>query len=148
MARSSRRSIAVPHPLVEGLALQLERRVIDYPSENAAINGLILYQLLSAKEHSITSRIAYLHPAMQDAVHDFALELNVRGLSLMGSFIRRVAERVVAGENEPDPDKVIKLHADQILDWAQRWQQGDETVWSEINPPKACHEFEVRFPGT
>lgn len=148
MARSARRSLAVPHPLIEGLSLQLQSRVIDYPSENAAINGLILYQLLAGKEHSITSRIAYLHASQQDAVHDFALELNVRGLSLMGSFIRRVAERVVAGEIEPDPDRIVRLHADQILAWSLRWKDGDETVWSEIDPSPATHEFEVHFPGT
>lgn len=151
MPRSTKRSFSIAHPLWDIIELQLARRVIDYPSANAAINGLILYQGLVGKEHALTSRIAYMHPAHQDAIHDFVLELNHRNLSLVGSFIRRVAERVVAGEAEPDPETVIKLHADQILAWAQRWQGGDDGVWHEIAPgtppPPVKHEPDVRFLG-
>jgi hypothetical protein len=137
MSRSARRSFAIPHPLNDGLEKQLERKVIDYPSPNAAVNGLILYQLLSGKDHSITSRIAYMHTDHQDAIHDFANEITERGISLMGSFIRRVAERVAAGETEPDPDEIERKHADQILEWALRWQRADETVWTEIKGAQA-----------
>ncbi len=145
-----KRSLTVPHPLVAALALQLERGIIRYPSENAAINGMILYQIFAGKAHDLTSRIAYMHPHHQDAIHDFALELTRRGLSLVGSFIRRVAERVAAGEAEPDPDTIVRLHADQILLWAQRWQQGDESVWREIAgrpapPTQGDHGIEPNY---
>lgn len=136
MPRSTRRSFAIPHPLNDGLEKQLADKVIDYPSTNAAINGLILYQLLSGKEHTLTSRIAYMHNDHQDAIQDFAQELTERNLSVMGSFIRRVAERVAAGEPEPDPKEIERKHSDQILEWALRWQRGDETVWTEIKEGK------------
>lgn len=151
MGRSTKHSVSTPYPLHDGLTHQLEHGVIEYPSANAAINGLILYQLLSGKGHDLTSKIAYMHPTHQDAIHDFALELTRRGLSLTGSFLRRVAERVAEGLPEPDPEAIIKLQADQILAWAQRWQRGDDRVWHEIAPgtppPPVDHDFDVRFPG-
>jgi acetate kinase len=133
MARSIKKSLTITHPLNDGLEKQIADGTIDYPSTNAAHNGLVLYQLLSGKEHPITSKIAYMHADHQDAIHDFARELTERKLSVMGSFIRRVAERVVAGEAEPDPEEIERKHADQILEWALRWQRGDESVWEEVD---------------
>lgn len=132
MARSTKRSIAIANPLLDVLEHQLKSGVLDYPSVNAAINGLLLYQGLTGKPHDITSRIAYMHRDHQDVIHDFTLEMNRRGVSLMGSFIRHVAERVAAGEAEPDPDTIVKMQADHVLELALRWQRGDEDVWSEI----------------
>ena len=125
--------------LVCELDHQLRTGVIRYPSTNAAINGLILYQILSGKDHPLTSAIAYMHPTQQDVIHDFALEVARRGLTLMGSFLRRVAERVATGQPEPHPDTIVRLQADQILHWAQRWQRGDQTVWTEIDPRERGH---------
>ena len=132
MARSAKRSVTIPHPLLDSLEIQLQNGTLDYPSRNAAICGLLLYQAISGKEHSITSRIAHMHPHDQDAIHDFALELNRRKISLMGSFIRHVAERVAADDPEPDPDSIIRQHADQILEWSRRWQENDDEIWKEI----------------
>ena len=132
MGRSKKFTFSIPWPLFETLEKQIEDRILDYPSVSAAVNGIILYQGLSRKDHPITSPISYMHPDRQDVIHDFVRELNERGLNIMGSFIRRVAERVAAGEAEPDPEEIERKHADQILDWALRWQQGDETVWDEI----------------
>lgn len=132
MPRSAKKSISIPHPLLEALEKQLADGILDYPSVNAAINGLLLYQAISRKPHPITSRIAYMHTGHQDAIHDFFAEVNERGLAPSGSFNRRVAERVAAGEPEPDPDSIELKQADQILEWALRWQRGDESVWEEV----------------
>lgn len=150
MPRSTRRSFAIPHPLNDGLEKQLADKTIDYPSTNAAINGLILYQLLSGKPHSVTSRIAYMHNDHQDAIQDFAHELTERGLTVIGSFIRRVAERVAAGEPEPDPAEIERKHADQILEWALRHQRGDQTIWAEIqteNRPSTVTHSDINRPA-
>lgn len=136
MGRSKKVTLTITWPLFETLESQIADGTIDYPNPNAAVTGLILYQGLSRKEHTLTSPIAYMHLDHQDAIHDFVRELNERGLNLMGSFIRHVAERVAAGEEEPDPETIEKLHADQILSWARRWQQGDEAVWEEIQGRK------------
>ena len=97
MPRSRTVSIQLPHPLYDGLEDQITEGVIDYRNVPSSIKGLILYQLLSGKEHSLTSPILHLQDDRQDVVFDFAYELNRRGLSVAGSFIRRVSERVAAG---------------------------------------------------
>lgn len=131
MPRSEKRSLTIPHPVREGLRLQLERGVVAYPSENACWIGLARYQLLHGGAHPITSEIARFHETEQDVIDDFLLELNRRGHSLAGQFMRHLAERVVAGLPEPDPDQVIRRQAREILDLARRWQQGED-VWESF----------------
>lgn len=132
MPRSRTVTIQLPHPLYDGLEDQITDGVIDYRNVPSSIKGLILYQLLHGKEHALTSPIMHLHDERQDVVFDFAYELNRRGLNAVGSFLRRVAERVAAGEEEPNPAAIERMQATQILDWALRWQRGDESVWAEI----------------
>lgn len=130
MSRSEKRSLTIPVPVRAGLRLQLDRSVPDYPSENACWIGLARYQLLYGGPHPITSAIARFHPQDQDLIDDFLLELNERGLALRGQFMRHIAERVVGGLPEPNPEEIVRLQATEILGVAKRWKDGND-VWKE-----------------
>ena len=59
MSRSVKKSITVPNPVREGLNLQIDSGILDYPSEIAAWIGLARYQLLIGKPHPVTAAIAH-----------------------------------------------------------------------------------------
>ena len=71
MSRSIKKSIAIPQPVRDALAGQIENGVLDYPSENAAWIGLARYQLLIGKPHPVTAPIALMHQRHQDLIDDF-----------------------------------------------------------------------------
>ena len=132
MPRSAKKSVAIPHPNLDGLKEQQKRRLFRYPSDNALIVGLIRYQLIIGKSHPITEEIARMHPEDQDTIDDFLLELNKRGLSLGGSFLEHVVERTVSEEKNPDTETIIRLQASKILELANRLRDGDSELWEEL----------------
>jgi hypothetical protein len=132
MARSKKTSLNVPNPLLDGIQLLQDKGIINYPSTNAAIVGLIRYALLKPGPHYITEAISHLHADQQDIIDDFLLEIAQRGHSLGRTFLRHAADRASQNLPEPDPETIQRTTAGQSLNLALRWQQGDETVWDEI----------------
>lgn len=125
---------------MDGINLQLENGTIQYPSENAAVVGLMVYQLIVGMAHPITSQISFMRAEDQDSIYDFLYELNRRGLNLKGQFLNATIQRVVRREPEADPSQIAALQAREILELARRWQYGDHTVWSEIEEKRGGSE--------
>ena len=84
------------------------------------------------KPHPVTEEIARMGQEDQDMIDDFLLELNVRGLSLGGTFLEHVVERAVQGAEGTNKKAIVKLQATEIRNMAERWSRGDDAVWAEI----------------
>jgi len=128
MPRSLKKSIAVPHPIREGLAAQVQGGILDYPSENATWIGLARYQLLIGKPHPVTAAIARMHPDDQDVIDDFLLDLSQRGLSLRGQFLSRVIRRAIDGCEDPTEQEVAGLVPGELLRMAREWRRNPNEV--------------------
>ena len=126
MSRSVSYSGKTPHALEDALEIQRRKKLVDYESSNAFVNGLKLYQALYGGRHWITEEIATWGITKQDTVHDFALWLNENDLTLGGSFLRRVAERVNAAEAEPSEEDRLRWTPREILKLAERVAEGPE----------------------
>lgn len=140
MARSSKKSIAVPNPILDGIKHQLSNNVISYPSENSAWVGLARYQLIVGKDHPITEQIARMHKDDQDMIDDLLAEVARRKLSLRGQFLKYLVYHVTEDEDEPfEFDAVTaELIPSHLLDMAKRFARGED-VFEEIecrNKPK------------
>lgn len=132
MARSKKKSVAIPHAILEGLEIQRLGEggaLRNYPSENAVWVGLGRYQLISGKGHPITEAIAALPPEDQDAIDDFLLALAQAGLNLKGSFLDYAIRRALAGDQDnPTSQDIPPLLAGEILDLAKRWRAGEPVL--------------------
>lgn len=132
MPRSTKKSITVPNPVRDGLVAQIDRRTIDYPSENAAWIGLARYQLLVGKPHPITAAIARMHSDDQDVIDDFLLEIANRGLTLKGQFLSHLIRQAIAGCPDPTEQHAEGLVPQELLRLAQEWQKAPEKVLSGL----------------
>ena len=132
MGRSKKLSLTITQPVAEGMEILQERGQINYRSKNAAHLGLARYALMFPRKHSITEAIDQMHPDMQDVIDDFILEMTDRELNLGGTWLRHMVDRAMAKLPEPEAESIERITAQQILELAQRWQGGDETVWQEI----------------
>ena len=124
MARSAKRSLTVPHPVRDALQTQIEDGTLNYPSENAAIIGLIRYQLICGKAHPLTEPIARMHPDEQDVIDDFLLAITEAGLNLKGQFLENLVKQVTAGEDSQSLSVVNQLLPTQLLKMAKQWKAG------------------------
>lgn len=132
MARSTKKSITVPNPVREGLTTQIERGILDYPSENAAWIGLARYQLLVGKPHPVTVGIARMHQEDQDTIDDFLLEIATRGLALRGQFLSHLIRRSIAGDGTPNEQEVQSLVPQELLKMAREWRKHPERVLARL----------------
>ena len=133
MPRSSKKSIAVTHPVRTGLLAQLKAGILDYPSENAIWMGLARYQLIIGKPHPVTAAIARMHADDQDAIDDFLLEIASRGLSLKGQFLERLVALGIARCQNPTEQEVTELLPDELLAMARRWRKDPEGVLAGLD---------------
>lgn len=141
MARSKTRSFRLPHAVVDALELQMKRGVIDYPTINAAVQGLMTYQLVVAQEHPLTSEVSRMPQDHQDLIYDFLLEMTQRGLSLKGSLLNALVYKAMGLLPDVEsPRDLSKLSAVALLELARRWRKGDETVWDDIDRRKKYEE--------
>ena len=132
MPRSSKKSIAVTHPVRTGLLAQLKAGILAYPSENAIWMGLARYQLLIGKPHPVTAAIARMHADDQDAIDDFLLEIASRGLSLKGQFLERLVALGIARCQNPTEQEVTELLPDELLRLAKAWRKDPEGVLASL----------------
>ena len=138
MPRSSKKSIAVTHPVRTGLLAQLKAGILAYPSENAIWMGLARYQLLIGKPHPVTAAIARMHPDDQDAIDDFLLAIASRGLSLKGQFLERLVALGIARCDHPNQQEVTELLPDELLRLAKAWKKDPEKVIARLMPAGAA----------
>jgi hypothetical protein len=136
MARSTKKSITVPNPVREGLNIQIERGILDYPSENAAWIGLARYQLLVGKPHPVTVGIARMHQEDQDTIDDFLLEIATLGLTLKGRFLSHLIRQTIHGVTQPTEQEVERLVPQQLLDLARKWRKQPEEVIAQLEERK------------
>lgn len=82
--RSAHKTFKIPVPLGEGFDLlrQPGQPLDDYPSNNAAIVGLMAYAIAFPRRHQLTAGLAKMHPSDQDLVHDFLLKCLKDGTDL------------------------------------------------------------------
>jgi hypothetical protein len=137
MARSSKKTIAIPNPVRDALCAQIADRILDYPSESAAWIGLARYQLMIGKPHPITAAIARMHQGDQDIIDDFLLELSKRGLSLRGQFLERLIINAIDGDPDPVPQEVTELLPVELLRQAREWKRSPEQVIARLERQKS-----------
>lgn len=133
MARSKTRSIRVPHPIADALELQLQNKVIDYDNINAATLGLMVYQLIVARSHPITSEIMRMPVEDQDCIYDFLLEMTRRQMSLKGQLLNAMIHRAMGNAPQISLERIAQLQAPELLALAKRWKAKDETVWEDVD---------------
>ena len=132
MSRSVKKSIAIPQPVREGLNLQIDSGILDYPSENAAWIGLARYQLLIGKPHPVTAAIARMHADDQDVIDDFLLEIASRRLNLRGRLLSRLIHRAINGCSQPNEQEVEQLVPQELLKMAREWRKHPEQVMGRL----------------
>ena len=132
MSRSIKKSITVPNPVREGLNLQIDSGILDYPSENAAWIGLARYQLLIGKPHPVTAAIARMHADDQDVIDDFLLEIASRRLNLRGRLLSRLIHRAINGCSQPNEQEVEQLVPQELLKMAREWRKHPEQVMARL----------------
>lgn len=106
---------------------------MDYSSENAAVIGLMVYQLIVGKSHPLTSAILHMPPADQDCIYDFLLEMTKRRMNLKGQLLNAMIHRAMGTAPQISLDRIAQLQAPELLALARRWKDGDEKVWEEID---------------
>lgn len=137
MARSSKKTIAIPNPVRDALCAQIADRILDYPSESAAWIGLARYQLMIGKPHPITAAIARMHQGDQDIIDDFLLELSKRGLSLRGQFLSHLIRQAIAGSPDPTEQETLQIIPANLLRLAYKWAKDPSRVIDGLSDP-AC----------
>jgi hypothetical protein len=132
MSRSIKKSIAIPQPVRDALAGQIENGVLDYPSENAAWIGLARYQLLIGKPHPVTAPIALMHQRHQDLIDDFLHAIATNGIGLRGQLLSRLIREALSGTELPNEQEVQALVPQELLKMAKEWKRDPEMVLSGL----------------
>ncbi len=132
MPRSSKKSIAVTHPVRNGLLAQMKAGVLDYPSENAAWIGLARYQLIVGKPHPITAAIDRMRQPDQDVIDEFLHEVSRRRLTLKGQFLEKLVALGIARCQHPNQQEVTELLPDELLRLAKAWRKEPEKVIASL----------------
>lgn len=80
--RSVPKTAKIPAPIWEALR-ELRRGVLkDYPSDNAALVGILVYVVTFPIPHKLTAALARRPADEQDLVHDFLLKAVREGIDL------------------------------------------------------------------
>ena len=132
MSRSTKRSITIPNPVRDALSSQIEKGVLDYPSENAAWIGLARYQLLIGKPHPVTAAIALMHQRHQDLIDDFLHAIATNGIGLRGQFLSRLIRQAISGGDLPNEQEVQALVPQELLKMAKEWKRSPEKVLTRL----------------
>jgi hypothetical protein len=132
MSRSTKRSITIPNPVRDALSSQIEKGVLDYPSENAAWIGLARYQLLIGKPHPVTAAIALMHQRHQDLIDDFLHAIATNGIGLRGQFLSRLIRQAISGGDLPNEQEVQVLVPQELLKMAKEWKRNPEKVLARL----------------
>ena len=132
MSRSTKRSITIPNPVRDALSSQIEKGVLDYPSENAAWIGLARYQLLIGKPHPVTAAIALMHQRHQDLIDDFLHAIATNGIGLRGQFLSRLIRQAISGGDLPNEQEVQALVPQELLKMAKEWKRNPEKVLTRL----------------
>ncbi len=132
MSRSTKRSITIPNPVRDALSSQIEKGVLDYPSENAAWIGLARYQLLIGKPHPVTAAIALMHQRHQDLIDDFLHAIATNGIGLRGQFLSRLIRQAISGGDLPNEQEVASLVPQELLKMAKEWKRSAEKVLTRL----------------
>lgn len=90
------RSLKIPVDLAE--AAEMRAKELGYPSWGAFVKGLMRYDLMVLKPHSVTVEIAQMSHASQDAVDARLLENLKNGRAERGSYLERLLEKMKDAE--------------------------------------------------
>lgn len=122
MARSARKTVAVPNPIRDGLNHQIENGTLSYASENAAWVGLARYQLIVGKPHPLTEAIARMPQQEQDLIDDYLCHVAQSGESLKGQLLAKMIRDAVDGSEDPTGQDIQSLLPEQLLKMAKQWR--------------------------
>ena len=100
--RSKPKSVKVPSILAE--PAEDRSRELGYGSFNAYVTGLIRYDLVSLKPHTLTVPIALMDLDAQDRIDTDLAQLHSTGEGAKGQWLEHVIERAVEKCLEAKPD--------------------------------------------
>jgi hypothetical protein len=88
---------------------------LGYPSKSAYVVGLIIYDLMSLREHSVTVALALKPTADQDDIHrEIARMYNLGERSIQSSWFKGLLREAVAEAGLPEEPKKESV-ADKML---------------------------------
>lgn len=124
MPRSKKKSVSIPHPVVDGLSAHMERGLVNYPSSNAFLVGLARYQLIVGSSHPLTEPISRMHPDDQDIIDDYLLHMaETADFSNKGILLDRIVTRIVGDHESPSSEVVNRLLPHELLKMAKEWKE-------------------------
>lgn len=113
--RSKVRSLRGPVVIMD--LLEVRARELGYPSVNAYLIGLVIYDFLTRRLHTTTVEIARQSPEEQDLIHDEIAQMFRTGETLKGSWfearMQEAVEKVAKGDDVP-MDRVVTVLLDRI----------------------------------
>jgi hypothetical protein len=80
----------------------------------------------------VTAAIALMHQSHQDIIDDFLHAIAVRKIGLRGQFLSRLIAQAVAGDCNPNEQKVESLIPQELLKMAREWQCNPDQVLKQL----------------
>ncbi len=84
MARTTPKTVKAPKAILEAISIHRQAGGVwgDYPSDNAALVGLLRYAVVFPCYHHLTVAIAHMRPEQQDAIDDFLCRAAREGIDI------------------------------------------------------------------